>query len=146
MDVPWAELKPEHRAIVLEGDGSWDKGKFPGVLGWFRWLETKTYKLHVRVLLARYRAYDPCRVCGGKRLNAAALSYRVGGKSLADWHALEIGEARKLTQRASHDAPGRARSRGASSKAAFRTSSASASATSRSIARRARFPAAKRSA
>jgi excinuclease ABC subunit A len=97
MDVPWSEMKPEHRTIVLEGDGSWTKGKFPGVLGWFRWLETKTYKLHVRVLLARYRAYDPCRVCGGKRLNASALAYRVGGKSLADWHALEIGEARKLT-------------------------------------------------
>ncbi len=97
LDVPWSEMKPHHRAIVLEGDGSWYKGKFPGVLGWFRWLETKTYKLHVRVLLARYRAYDPCRVCGGKRLNAAALAYRVGRKNLAEWHALEIGEARKLT-------------------------------------------------
>ena len=94
--VPWTDMKPHHRATVLEGDGSWTKGKFPGVLGWFRWLETKTYKLHVRVLLARYRAYDPCRVCGGKRLNAAALAYRVGQKNLADWHALEIGEARKL--------------------------------------------------
>jgi excinuclease ABC subunit A len=96
-DVPWADMKPHHRATVLEGDGSWTKGKFPGILGWFRWLETKTYKLHVRVLLARYRAYDPCRVCGGKRLNAAALAYRVGQKNLAEWHALEIGEARKLT-------------------------------------------------
>jgi excinuclease ABC subunit A len=97
IDVPWSDMKPHHRAIVLEGDGSWYKGKFPGVLGWFRWLETKTYKLHVRVLLARYRAYDPCRVCGGKRLNAAALAYRVGQKNLAEWHALEIGEAKKLT-------------------------------------------------
>jgi excinuclease ABC subunit A len=68
---------------------------FPGVIGWFKWLETKTYKMHVRVLLARYRSYDPCVACGGRRLNPTALSYRVGGLSIADYHALEIGEARQ---------------------------------------------------
>ena len=78
---------------VLEGDGGWRGGTFPGVLGWFRWLETKTYKMHVRVFLARYRSYDVCRACAGRRLNPTALAYRVGEKSLADWHALEIGAA-----------------------------------------------------
>jgi excinuclease ABC subunit A len=46
------------------------------------------------VLLSRYRSYDPCTSCGGKRLNAAALSYRVGGLDLSEWHALEIRAAR----------------------------------------------------
>ncbi len=55
----------------------------------------KTYKMHVRVLLARYRSYDQCQACHGKRLNPTALSYRVAGNSLADFHALEIVEAKR---------------------------------------------------
>ncbi|HTQ04402.1 MAG TPA: excinuclease ABC subunit UvrA [Polyangiaceae bacterium] len=96
LDRPFAELSAAEREIVLNGDGSWHKGLFPGVLGWFKWLETKAYKLHVRVLLSRYRSYDVCRACAGQRLNATALAYRVGGKSLAGWNALEISGARAL--------------------------------------------------
>jgi excinuclease ABC subunit A len=91
---PFSALTAAQQKLVLEGDGSWHKGLFPGVIGWFKWLETKTYKMHVRVLLARYRSYDECAACQGRRLNATALSYRVGGLSIADYHALEIGEAR----------------------------------------------------
>jgi excinuclease ABC subunit A len=98
LDKPWGKLSAAQRETVLTGDGSWDQGFFPGVLGWFKWLETKAYKLHVRVLLSRYRSYDECRACGGQRLNAAALAYRVGGKSLADWNALEIQHARRLIE------------------------------------------------
>jgi excinuclease ABC subunit A len=106
-DVPWGELTPAQKDVVLNGDGSWNKGKFPGVLGWFRWLETKTYKLHVRVLLARYRSYDLCHACGGKRLNDAALAFRVAGRSLAEWHDLEIGAARRLVaELATHSGQG----------------------------------------
>ncbi|HYP86692.1 MAG TPA: excinuclease ABC subunit A, partial [Polyangiaceae bacterium] len=61
---------------------------------WFKWLESRAYKMHVRVLLSRYRSYDECHACGGKRLNPIALSYRVGGLSIADYHALEISAAR----------------------------------------------------
>jgi excinuclease ABC subunit A len=93
-NVPFQALSAAHQKLILEGDGSWHKGLFPGVVGWFKWLETKTYKMHVRVLLARYRSYDPCVACGGRRLNETALSYRVGGLSIADYHALEIGDAR----------------------------------------------------
>jgi len=95
-DRAFAELTAAQREIVLNGDGSWHKGLFPGVLGWFKWLETKAYKLHVRVLLSRYRSYDVCRACNGQRLNATALAYRVGGMSLAAWNALEISRARAL--------------------------------------------------
>jgi excinuclease ABC subunit A len=91
--IPWGELSAEQQRVVLEGDGSWSKGKFPGVLGWFKWLETRTYKMHVRVLLARYRAYDPCLECRGRRLGSHALSYHVGGIDIASWRALEIRDA-----------------------------------------------------
>jgi len=93
-DKPFQSLTAAQQKIILEGDGSWHKNLFPGVLGWFKYLETKTYKMHVRVLLARYRSYDECHACGGRRLNPTALSYRVGGLSIADYHALEIGDAR----------------------------------------------------
>jgi len=95
VDKPWQELSAAQKQIVLEGDGGWSKGSFPGVVGWFKWLETKTYKMHVRVLLARYRSYDQCHACHGKRLNPTALGYRVAGVSLADFHGLEIREAKR---------------------------------------------------
>ena len=94
VDQPWRDLTPAQRAAVLEGEGSWRGGKFPGVKAWFDWLGTRTYKMHVRVLLARYRAYDPCEACGGKRLSPASLLYHTGGLDLAAWHALELSEAK----------------------------------------------------
>ncbi|AUX21811.1 excinuclease ABC subunit A [Sorangium cellulosum] len=93
-DRPWRDLSEAQRALVLEGEGSWSQGKYPGVKAWFRWLETRTYKMHVRVLLARYRTYDVCDACHGKRLSQESLLYRVGGLDLAAWHDLELREAR----------------------------------------------------
>ncbi|MBK8254594.1 MAG: excinuclease ABC subunit UvrA [Polyangiaceae bacterium] len=94
MDVPWGKLTEAQRRGVIEGEGSWYGGKFPGVRKWFEWLETRTYKMHVRVLLARYRAYDICQTCSGKRLSNDSLMYRVGGLDLAAWHTLELRNAR----------------------------------------------------
>ncbi|AKT41906.1 excinuclease ABC subunit UvrA [Chondromyces crocatus] len=93
-DRPWSELSEAQQNRVLDGEGSWSGGKFPGVRAWFKWLETRTYKMHVRVLLARYRAYDPCDSCGGKRLSPESLLYQVGGLDLAAWHGLELRDAR----------------------------------------------------
>ena len=95
MDQPWRDLSEGQRALIVEGEGAWDDGKFPGLRGWFKWLESRTYKMHVRVLLARYRSYDPCEACGGKRLSPASLMYRVGGLDLAAWHGLELREAHR---------------------------------------------------
>lgn len=92
MDVPWKDLEPWAQQAVLHGDGGFEDEKFPGVLGWFRWLETRTYKMHVRVLLSRYRSYDECAACGGRRLNPQALSYRLQGWNLAQWHEHEVHE------------------------------------------------------
>jgi excinuclease ABC subunit A len=105
MGSPFRDLTPRQKKCVIEGDGSWESGSFPGVLGWFRWLETRTYKMHVRVLLARYRAYDPCPACNGRRLNDVALGYRVQGRSIADWHGLEIRAALKALGELAHTSP-----------------------------------------
>ncbi|MCL2824530.1 MAG: excinuclease ABC subunit A, partial [Polyangiaceae bacterium] len=93
MARPWGSLTKSDQEAVVYGDGAWGQKKFPGVLKWFEYLESKAYKMHVRVLLSRYRSYDPCPACGGCRLNPTALQYQVCDLTLAEWHALEIGQA-----------------------------------------------------
>jgi excinuclease ABC subunit A len=78
VDVPWSELSDDHRHWVLEGEGSWEDKLWYGVRRFFAWLETKAYKMHIRVLLSKYRAYTPCDACDGARLKTAALLWRVG--------------------------------------------------------------------
>jgi excinuclease ABC subunit A len=96
IDRPWHSLTEAQQALVIDGEGTWDGGKYPGVRAWFKWLEGRTYKMHVRVLLARYRAYDLCHVCHGKRLSPESLLYHVAGLDLAAWHGLELRTAHKL--------------------------------------------------
>ncbi|MDE2049615.1 MAG: ATP-binding cassette domain-containing protein, partial [Gammaproteobacteria bacterium] len=84
LDVPWRELKAEHRRWVIEGEGDWSKGVWYGAKRFFAWLEGRSYKMHVRVLLSRYRAYTPCEACGGARLKTQGLLWRVGDRALAD--------------------------------------------------------------
>jgi excinuclease ABC subunit A len=93
VNVPWRALSEKQRARVIEGDGVWKRGKFPGVRAWFKWLETRTYKMHVRVFLSRFREYALCLKCNGARLNATALTYRVAGKNLAEWHGMHVSAA-----------------------------------------------------
>ncbi len=85
-DVAWQALSREQQRAIMEGDDD-----YYGVRGWFKWLETKTYKMHVRVFLARYRGYFPCEDCRGARLKPEGLLYRVGGKTLADINLMSIG-------------------------------------------------------
>src|SRR5229473_3732614 len=63
LDVPWSELDPEHQRLIVDGEK-----RFPGVRGFFKYLERKKYKLHVRVFLSRYRGYSLCSECNGARL------------------------------------------------------------------------------
>ncbi len=98
MDVPWGKLKAAQRTAVIEGEGDWQGGKYPGVRAWFRWLETRTYKMHVRVLLARYREYAVCGACNGSRLNKTARLYRVAGLDIGGWHQLTVSDAKARTQ------------------------------------------------
>ena len=92
-DVPWSSLTDGQRRIVIEGDG---RGRMAGIRGWFKWLEGRTYKMHVRVFLARYRSYVECHACGGTRLRPEALDFRVDGKTVADVNRLPIGDARRF--------------------------------------------------
>jgi excinuclease ABC subunit A len=87
VERPWNELSDGERRIVLEGDASWD-----GVRGFFERLEEKKYKMHVRVLLSRYRGYFPCEDCGGARLRPEALAFRVEGLTLPEMWRLPVRE------------------------------------------------------
>ncbi|WP_394832080.1 excinuclease ABC subunit UvrA [Pendulispora rubella] len=93
VDVAWEKLSAKQRTQVIEGEGTWNEGKYPGVRAWFKWLESRTYKMHVRVFLSRYRDYVACTSCSASRLNKTALAYRVGSLNLADWHALAVTDA-----------------------------------------------------
>ncbi|MBV8742567.1 MAG: excinuclease ABC subunit UvrA, partial [Sinobacteraceae bacterium] len=84
VDTPWRELGPERRRWVIEGEGDWNKGVWYGARRFFSWLETKSYKMHVRVLLSRYRSYTPCEACDGARLKTEALLWRLGSRELAE--------------------------------------------------------------
>ncbi len=88
LDVPFNELTSQQRRAVVEGKGSWS-----GVRGFFEWLETKKYKLHVRVFLSKYRGYTLCPDCGGGRLRQEARDVRVGGSTLPDVCKLSIKDA-----------------------------------------------------
>ena len=107
LEVPFYELSPAHQKFVLEGqDGSsrelselWDSGDWYGVRGFFRWLETKTYKMHVRILLARYRAYRPCPTCSGQRYRPETTYWHLSGKTLPELNSLSLTELSTLLQK-----------------------------------------------
>ena len=84
LDIPWRELSTDQRQWVIDGEGPWSKGVWYGAKRFFEWLETRSYKMHVRVLLSRYRAYTPCDACDGARLKTDALLWRIGTRELAD--------------------------------------------------------------
>ncbi|AYH41819.1 excinuclease ABC subunit UvrA [Azoarcus sp. DN11] len=105
MDVPFRDLPPEHRQWLLEGDPEWKSWeaswprKWYGVRHFFDWLETKAYKMHIRVLLSRYRSYTECPACKGARLKPEALLWRLGEKA-----ATETAQANENTPQGAADA------------------------------------------
>ncbi|MES1257844.1 MAG: excinuclease ABC subunit UvrA, partial [Acidobacteriota bacterium] len=84
----FCDLTDEEQNLVLEGGR-----KIDGVRQFFNFLETKKYKLHVRVFLSRYRGYARCPECHGSRLRGDALNVTVGGKTIAQAVRLNIAEA-----------------------------------------------------
>src|SRR6267142_2552784 len=88
MDVPFNELTRQQRNALTNGKGDWS-----GVRGFFEWLDTKKYKLHVRVFLSKYRGYTRCPDCEGARLRQEARDVRVGGRTLPEISALSIKDA-----------------------------------------------------
>jgi excinuclease ABC subunit A len=90
LDVPFCELRPEHFRLIREGVPDRD---FGGLNGFFKWLERRKYKMHLRVFLSRWRSYYPCTACEGTRLKPAALAVRLAGQSIADISAMKIRDA-----------------------------------------------------
>src|SRR5579862_1274917 len=88
--VSWRELTAEQRKWVIDGVGPWEDKVWYGVKRFFEWLETKSYKMHIRVLLSKYRTYIPCKTCGGARLKPDALLWRVNDKTIHDVVLLPI--------------------------------------------------------
>lgn len=104
LDVPFEDLSPAHQRWVIDGDPEYGEGnEWPqawyGLKGYFRWLESKTYKMHVRVLLSRYRAYRTCPACAGRRLQPDALLWRLPGERPSAAGAAGAAEAADATER-----------------------------------------------
>jgi len=119
IDIPFEELPQSDQDFVIngerrsdDGDDDYDDDRWYGVRGFFRWLEGNTYKMHVRVLLSRYRAYTTCPRCNGGRYQPEALNYKIvtpqnrnGAQkapiqfTLPDFAALSITDARDVLER-----------------------------------------------
>ena len=91
LDVPWADLTEAERRFVVEGGENYD-----GIRGFFRWLEKKKYKVHVRVFLSRYRGYLTCPDCGGARLRREARDVKVAGRTIDQVSALTVRTANQF--------------------------------------------------
>src|SRR5438105_10064837 len=101
LDKPYRNLTQEHKRWVLFGDDDWvswnksGKTHWYGVQRFFDWLESKAYKMHIRVLLSRYRAYTPCATCHGTRLKEEALLWKVDGLSIHDMMLMPMEKLRE---------------------------------------------------
>ncbi|MBT9442667.1 MAG: excinuclease ABC subunit UvrA, partial [Acidovorax sp.] len=87
-DTPWYKLTDDQKKWVIGGapgykDGQWSK-QWYGIKRFFEYLESKAYKMHIRVLLSKYRSYTPCPTCAGARLKTESLLWRIGRKEDAD--------------------------------------------------------------
>ncbi|KRA15517.1 excinuclease ABC subunit UvrA [Acidovorax sp. Root568] len=87
-DTPWNKLTDDQKKWVIGGapgykDGQWSK-QWYGIKRFFEYLESKAYKMHIRVLLSKYRSYTPCPTCAGARLKTESLLWRIGRKEDAD--------------------------------------------------------------
>jgi len=102
--TPWEDLSDADKEWIYYGDrhtpeltpealeALWQSGDWYGVKGFFDWLETKAYKMHVRVFLSRYRSYTTCSACRGKRLQPEALCFKIHGHALPELWALPVAE------------------------------------------------------
>jgi excinuclease ABC subunit A len=93
VDVPYSQLTEDQRKPIVEGV---PEREFGGLNGFFRWLERRKYKMHLRVFLSRWRSYLRCPACGGARLRRDALAVRVAGLNFAEVSRMKIREAARF--------------------------------------------------
>src|SRR5467141_552182 len=100
LDLPFHELSSGQKDWVLEGEADWQSwrkswpGTWYGVRRFFKWLETKAYKMHIRVLLSKYRAYTECGGCHGTRLKPDALLWKIDGRSIRELMLLAVSDVK----------------------------------------------------
>ena len=94
LHTPWRDLPKAQRDSIWKGDD-----KFFGVVGLFEYLETKKYKMHIRVFLSRYKSPFTCLKCKGTRLRSESEYIKVAGRSISELSALTIGELHQFLQR-----------------------------------------------
>lgn len=94
LDIPFADLTSREREIVINGFEGFD-----GILGFFKFVEKKAYKIYYRVLLSRYRGYTMCPSCGGSRLRPEARYVRIADKTIADIVRMTIDNAGEFFNR-----------------------------------------------
>jgi len=105
--TPFEELPKSEQEWIIDGEGDisgdeeWEKGVWYGVRGFFRWLESKSYKMHVRVFLSRYRSYQPCPVCKGGRFQPETLNYRLepSHRTLPEIAITPVRDLREIMER-----------------------------------------------
>ncbi len=93
LTAPYKEFTDEEREWLLDGEAGErpaDEERWPGIRGFFKWMERRRYKTHVRILLARYRQFVPCAACGGTKLRPEALNVRIQGINIADLGRMPI--------------------------------------------------------
>jgi len=88
MNVPWSALSEAHRSEIISSKTK----QYWGIEPWFSWLEKKSYKMHVRVFLTRYRKQAVCNSCNGRRLKNDALGYLIDGLTIAEIWAKPVSE------------------------------------------------------
>jgi excinuclease ABC subunit A len=88
LDRPFRSLKKAQRRAIIDGTDH-----YYGIRGFFAWLETRTYKMPVRVFLSRYRSYNVCPDCGGARFKPETLRFRLADRTIADVYALDVDRA-----------------------------------------------------
>ena len=101
LDTPWYQLPEQVKDYVFHGDQDYieESGQWFGVKSFFDWLETKTYKMHVRMFLSRFRTYNICPSCHGKRLRKEALWWKWQGHTLPDLYQMPIENLLTLINR-----------------------------------------------
>jgi excinuclease ABC subunit A len=88
MDVPYKDLAESQKKAIFEGTRD-----YYGIKGFFNWLEGRTYKMHVRVYLSRYRSTVTCPDCKGTRFKPETLLYQVGGITIGKLYSMSVGSA-----------------------------------------------------
>ena len=95
---PLRDWTPAQLDWLIEGDElGYPKGWW-GIRSWFGWMESRAYKMHVRVFLSRYRKYERCTACAGTRLKPEALAWKIEGKSVPELYAMPASEALRFLQ------------------------------------------------